>query len=496
MRTLVQGGWVVGYQHPTHVLFKDGVVVFEDDKIIHVGTKFEGDVDQTIDASGKLVSPGFIDTHVHCGHLAPLRLISDVGRVDYFGQPFFEFTTPRQGTIMHGDPRYVRADETSSNIMKVWTEYTVVELLRNGVTTFVEFGARAHVQRAMADALAILGLRGYLGAGYNIGRWVGGEGGKLVRIGDEKHGMQIFKESVDFVTAIDGKLDGRAKGLLCPTGVEMCSLEQLRETARLSRELNMPVAIHAAYSVLEFMDIVREHRMTPIELLESVGLLDLGPMLNIGHGNLVAEYPRLPYSGGHDIELMGEHSCSLSHCPINIVRRARVLDSWKNYKKAGVNLCLGSDTFPRDMMMQMRTASYMGKLVGEDLTAAPAAEVFEAATLSGAKSLGRNDLGRLAPGAKADIIVIDMSGKGTLRIGPVRDPIKSLVDCGIADDVDTVIVDGIVRMQGGTIPNIDIEAVRMAGQKAGEAMWDRWHEWDPDGRTANQMSPMSFKVMN
>jgi 5-methylthioadenosine/S-adenosylhomocysteine deaminase len=89
-----------------------------------------------------------------------------------------------------------------------------------------------------------------------------------------------------------------------------------------------------------------------------------------------------------------------------------------------------------------------------------------------------------------------MSGKGTLRIGPVRDPIKSLVDCGIADDVDTVIVDGIVRMQGGTIPNIDIEAVRMAGQKAGEAMWDRWHEWDPDGRTANQMSPMSFKVMN
>ena len=380
--------------------------------------------------------------------------------------------------------------------MKVWTEYTVVELLRNGITTFVEFGARAHVQQAMTNALEMLGLRGYLGAGYNIGRWVGGEGGKLVRIADEQHGKQIFKEAVDFVTAIDGKLDGRAKGLLCPTGVEMCSLEQLRETARLSRELKMPVAIHASYSVLEFMDIIREHRMTPIELLEAVGLLDLGPLLNIGHGNLVAEYRRLPYSGGRDIELMGEHRCSVSHCPINIIRRARILDSWKSYKKAGVNVCLGSDTFPRDMIMQMRTASYMGKLVSEDLTAAPAAEVFEAATLSGAKSLGRDDLGRLAPGAKADIILIDLSGKGTLRIGPVRDPIKSLVDCGIADDVDTVIIDGIVRMAGGKIPGIDIEEIRLAGQKAGEFMWGHWHEWDPDGRTADQMSPMSFRVMN
>ena len=128
---------------------------------------------------------------------------------------------------MRGDPRYVLADETSSSIMKVWTEYTVVELLRNGVTTFVEFGARAHVQQAMAKALEILGLRGYLGAGFNIGRWVGGEGGKLKRIADEQHGKMIFKEAVDFVTAIGGKLDGRAKGLLCPTGVEMCSLEQV-----------------------------------------------------------------------------------------------------------------------------------------------------------------------------------------------------------------------------------------------------------------------------
>jgi cytosine/adenosine deaminase-related metal-dependent hydrolase len=477
-------------------LIRDGVVVYEDDKIIDVGVRFEGQVDQTIDARNMLVSPGFIDTHVHCGHLAALRLITDVGRADYFGQPFFEFTTPRRGTFMRHDPRYVRADQANNEIMRVWTEFTVAELLRNGVTTFVEFGARAHVQHSLAEAIGVLGLRGYLGAGFNVGRWVGGDGGKLTRIVDEEYGEQIFDEAVGFAKSIDGKYSGRAKGLLCPTGVEMCSLEQLRQTAILSRDLDMPVACHAAYSVLEFYDIVREHRKTPIELLEEVGLLALGERLNIGHGNLVAEYPRLAYSGGHDIDLIGAHHCSVSHCPVNIVRRARYLDNWERYKKAGVNLCLGSDTFPRDMMMQMRAASYLGKVMGEDLAAASAAEVFEAATINGARSLGRSDLGILAPQAKADIILIDLTGKGTLRYGPVRDPIKSLVECGVADDVDTVIVDGILRMQGGKIPGLDIDAVRTAGQAAGEAIWAEWQDWDPDGRTAEQMSPMSFKLIN
>ena len=99
-----------------------------------------------------------------------------------------------------------------------------------------------------------------------------------------------------------------------------------------------------------------------------------------------------------------------------------------------------------------------------NLFAASAAEVFEAATLGGAKSLGRDDLGRIAPGALADIVIIDLSGRDTLRYGPTRDPIKSLVECGIGDDVDTVIVDGVIRMQGGAIPELDIAALRDAAR--------------------------------
>jgi 5-methylthioadenosine/S-adenosylhomocysteine deaminase len=191
---------------------------------------------------------------------------------------------------------------------------------------------------------------------------------------------------------------------------------------------------------------------------------------------------------------MGRHHVTVSHCPVNIARRARSLDSWPKYRAAGVNLALGSDTYPRDLIMQMRTASYFGKVLSHDLFAASAAQVFEAATLGGARALGRDDLGRLAPGAKADLVLIDLATRDTLRFGPVRDPIKALVECGIGDDVVTVVVDGVVRMRDRTIPGVDLAALRRQAQEAAEAVWQRVQEWDPLGRTAEQMSPWSFPL--
>jgi 5-methylthioadenosine/S-adenosylhomocysteine deaminase len=135
-------------------------------------------------------------------------------------------------------------------------------------------------------------------------------------------------------------------------------------------------------------------------------------------------------------------------------------------------------------------------VASRNLKAATAAQVFEAATLGGAHSVGRDDIGRLAPGAKADIAIIGLTGGDTLRMGPVRDPIKSLIDCGIGDDVDTVIVDGMVRMENGRIPGIDFAELRAQAQAAGERVWSSWQNWDPQGRTADEMSPYSFPRAN
>src|SRR5499425_2445745 len=467
MRTLVRGGWVVGFAAGAHTLVPDGLVVYENDRIAYVGRRFEGRADAEIDARGKLVCPGFIDTHVHSGHRASHRLITDTGRPDFFGQPFLDISVPREGTRVGGDPRYARPTDADAEAgTRLLATFTIAEMLRNGITTFMEFGSQLRVQEALLGEVERLGLRAYLGAGYDSGRWVGDAKGRLERVVNEPAGVKEFESAMAFIRRVDGSVNGRVRGLLAPREVETCSLDLLRATRKAADELRLPIVTHAAYNIIEFYEIVREHRMTPVELMEQVGLL--GRDLTIGHGNLVPDSGLLHYSGGHDIELMGRHGVTVSHCPVNSARRARTLDSWAKYRAAGVNLALGTDTYPRDLIMQMRTASYFGKVMSRDLAAASAAEVFEAATLGGARALGRDDLGRLAPGARADIVVIDLTGGGTLRYGPVRDPIKALVECGIGDDVETVVVDGVVRMRDRVIPGVDLAALRRAAQEAGE----------------------------
>jgi cytosine/adenosine deaminase-related metal-dependent hydrolase len=491
MRTSIKASWIVGHEAGHHRLIRDGVVVYEGNRIIHVGKAFDGPVDSTIDATDKLVAPGFIDTHVHTGHRATHRLITDTGRPMYFGQPFLEISVPKEGAVVKGDPRYLKhGDAGSEAAFALNAIFTVAELLRNGVTTFIEFGSQARVQDALLAEVTRLGTRAYLAPGYDCGRWVGDDQGRLKRIRSDRLGLDGLTTALGWIEKNDGAAGGRVRGILVPREVETSSVELLRRTREAADANGLPMATHAAYSVLEFHDVVREHMMTPIELLDDLGMLR--PTMNIGHGNFIADNPNLNYAKSRDLELMGKSGSTISHCPINIVRRARVLDHWAKYQDAGVNISIGSDTYPRDMIMNMRTASYMGKVMGHSYFAATGGEVFEAATLGGAKSVGRDDLGRLTPGALADIIIIDLSGGNTLRYGPVRDPVRSVVDCGVGDDVDTVIVDGKVCMQGGVIPGVDFRRIRVDSQAASEAIWATLPDWDPLGRTADEACPHCY----
>src|SRR5258708_38972092 len=200
MRTKIQCGWLVGYAGSGHVLWRDAELVYQGTQIVFVGERFDGTADQVIDAGGKLVCPGFIDTHVHSGHRASHRLITDVGRPDYFGQPFFEISVPREGPRVGGDPRYARPTQAGAREdLALNATYTVAELLRNGITTFVEFGSQCRVQEALHEQVGRLGIRAYLGPGFDSGRWVGGAGGKLVRVLDEEGGRREVHPARAFI---------------------------------------------------------------------------------------------------------------------------------------------------------------------------------------------------------------------------------------------------------------------------------------------------------
>jgi len=241
MRTLIRGGWVVGFGGGGHALVPDGVVVYEDDRVVHVGRRFDGRADAEIDARGMLVGPGFIDTHVHSGHRASHRLITDTGRREFFGQPFLEISVPREGTRVGGDPRYARPTDADADAGNgLLATFTVAEMLRNGITTFMEFGSQLRVQEALLGEVERLGLRAYLGAGYDSGRWVGDAQGRLKRVIDEAAGCRELDGALAFIRRVDGTVNGRVRGLLAPREVETCSLDLLRATRAAANELGCP----------------------------------------------------------------------------------------------------------------------------------------------------------------------------------------------------------------------------------------------------------------
>jgi len=495
MRTAIKAGWIVGYDNGGHTLIRNGVVVFEGNRIISVGPTFDGPVDREIDAGDKLVSPGFIDTHVHYGHRASHRLLTDTGRPLFYGQPFLEVTIPKRGKKVSGDARWLDHGESApEGALELNATYTVAELIRCGVTTFAELGAQVAVQDALLEQVKRFGSRAYLSPGYDSGHWVGDDQGRLERVHDEQRGISGFKIANDWIARHDGTLNGRVRGLLVPRRVQTTTLDLLKKTVDVANDSGLPIATHAAFSIIEFHEIVAQYSMTPIELLDSIGMLR--STLAIGHCNFISDNPNMNYPRKRDLELLGKSGTSISHCAINIARRARILDNWKRYREQGVNIALGSDTYPRDMIMNMRTASYMGKVASNTYFAATAGEVFAAATLGGARSLGRDDIGRLTPGALADIIILDLSGRGSLRFGPVRDPVKSLIECGVGDDVETVIIDGKTVMQNRAIPGLDIEELRKQAQISGEKVWASLPEWDLLGRTADVACPYTYPLIH
>ncbi len=237
----------------------------------------------------------------------------------------------------------------------------------------------------------------------------------------------------------------------------------------------------------------RWYNKTPIEFQKELGFL--GPHTLIPHAIYVADHPLLQGAGSGEEELvwLSESQTSVIHCPYVIARYGSALNSFDRFLRAGINLCMGTDTFLPDMIRNMNYGSYLSKIAEGRMDAGKAADLFRAATLGGAKALGRSDLGRLAPGAKADIIVIDLNG---LHVGPVDDPIRSMVANTTGRDVRTVIINGRIVMQDWVIPGVDVNEMKAHAQKHFDQLKDAYTERDYLKRPVDALFPPSFRIIS
>jgi 5-methylthioadenosine/S-adenosylhomocysteine deaminase len=474
MKTLIHGGDIVAYAADGHRLLRGGALVVEDDRVTFVGRAFAGAVDRRIDATGKLVIPGLVNIHCHADVEAGGRLIADIGRRDYFHTGFLNYYGARKGAKSLGP----RQDPD------IGGRFAMAEMLRNGCTTVVDIGVAAESHARIAGEL---GLRAYLSPAFKSAEYVVDASGRLSYEDNEAEGMAGLERARAFVHKHAGRHDGRIQGMLFPYQVDTCSPALLRATRKAADELGVGIEIHAGQNLLEFHEILRRHTMTPVEYLADTGLL--GPDAIVGHCIISTAHHLAALPAGRDLEILARTGASVAHCPLVFARRGNALESFAKYRAAGVNVGLGTDTYPRDLISEMRWASNLCKIVERDFTVATAADVFTAATLGGARALRRDDLGRLAPGAKADVVLVDMR---SFRIGPYRDPIKALVQCGTADDVERVIVDGKTVVEDGRVVGLDEAALLAQAQAEADRLWSTVPEWHWQGLTAEQLSPQSF----
>jgi cytosine/adenosine deaminase-related metal-dependent hydrolase len=260
----------------------------------------------------------------------------------------------------------------------------------------------------------------------------------------------------------------------------------LKSAKRWADETKRPFTLHTSQSVVEFNEMLSRHGQTPVAWLREIGVL--GPNVVLGHGIIVGGSSWTNYPEG-DVAIMGDAGCSVAHAVWVFARRGVIMESFARYKRAGVTMSLGTDTNPQSIIEAMRWAAVCSKIAERNTEATTAADAFDAATLGGARALGRDDLGRIAPGAKADLVLWKARSWG---MTPLRDPVKNIVYNATAEDVDRVYVNGRLVVDRGRVLAADEEKILRDLQAAGDRMWPRMAKADWAGRTADQLSPQTY----
>ncbi|HEU5463080.1 MAG TPA: amidohydrolase family protein, partial [Candidatus Binatia bacterium] len=458
MRIRIDGGTVVGWSGTGHEIIPNGAVLVEGDTIKAVGFEREP-ADRVIDASGKLVCPGFVNLHVHSQLNIGDYLLTDVTKKDYLTANWFVFGAPLKAKVEAPPPAAVAMGR----------KYALYSALRNGATTVLDPGGGPG---ALDDYAAIVGQTGgrvFFSPPFRSHDIFTDADGRHYYEERPDKGRPGLKLAVDFIKKFHGAHNGRLQGILNPAQAETCEPSLLQESAAAAKELDVPLHIHAGGNFREFLEILSRYRKPVAEYLADCGIL--GPRTTLGHMAITGGHSRVDYPRGDELKILAESGATVGHCPHKCAKMGFAMESFDQYRAAGVRIGLGTDTYPLDIIAEMRYASLISRLIDRNAAGARASEVFNAATVGGATALGRSDLGRLAPGAKADLVIFDLR---TTRYGPVRDPINALVEYGSGSDVETVIVDGEVVIESGRSTRIDDDELFAQAQTVANRAWDNW----------------------
>lgn len=465
--------WVIGWDSAAagHRYHRNADVAFRGDTILFAGPgRFEGQCDEELPGSGLCLMPGLVDIHNHSSTMPAYR-----GVREELGNPNFFFSGLYEGWGL-----FIPPAETRRHVSKL----AHCELLLSGVTTYVDM---SYPFPGWVDGVESSGIRASISPLFDCASIAAVSPHQLEYRWAPDGGQSAYRKAKEVLAETEASSSGRLTPMMSPMSVDTCTPELLREAHQLAGERGWPYHLHAAMSVMEFHEMVRRTGLTSIQWLESIGVL--GPTTIIGHGAILDHHSWVHWHTRTDLDILARSGSSVSHCPVVLSRLGVTLESLGRYRRAGINVGIGTDCDPHNMLEEMRQAAIMSRVADQHMFSATTADVFDAATIGGARALQRDDIGRLAVGAKADIVVVDLTNP---IMQPLYDPLRSLIFSACDRAVKDVYVGGRKVVGDGEVLTIDHKRQAETVAEIQERVVADMPNRDRRQRTAAEVSPRTY----
>ncbi|MEU5317986.1 amidohydrolase [Streptomyces sp. NPDC021056] len=416
----------VGFEENATIVVRDGVVE-------SVTTSPESPpAAEHLDARGQVALPGLVNCHTHAPMVALRGVAEDLPTEEWFN----DVVWPIESNLTAKD-------------VELGARLACAEMIRAGVTCFAD---HYFSMDTVASVVEECGMRAHLGEAYF-----------------SSQGPQGREKSLEFALRHRGAAGGRITTALAPHAPYTVTDDDLAATADLAREHGLPVHLHASENRDQAETSLERHGVTPIGVLARTGILDADVLIAHGTGILDRDLPVLADATGRVAVATAPRGYLKFAWPTTTPVRA--------LHDLGIPVGLATDGAASNNSLDVWESMALTALLQKSTTGDPrwltSRQALHHATLQSARAVGLGDiLGTLAPGRRADIVLVDLTGPHTQ---PVHDLAATLVHSARSSDVRTTIVDGRILMRDRELLTLDVaEVVRELGERM-PALLDRGH---------------------
>ncbi|WP_407414384.1 amidohydrolase family protein [Methanobrevibacter sp.] len=394
-------------------------VLIKDDIIAEISDGIEeNNVDKIIDATGKILLPGLVNTHTHLSMTLFRGLADDLSLDSWLNDHIW----PMEANL-NGDYCYIGA------------LLGAVELIKSGTTTFSDmYFYMEDVARAVDEA----GIRAVLSYG-------------MIDFGDSERRENEIKENLTLYNSCNGMADGRIKVFFGPHSPYTASEELLVKVRELADEYNMGIHIHVSETQKEINDVSEEKGLRPFEYLDKIGFL--GPDVVAAHSVWLSD---------NEIEIIKKNNVKVSHNPCSNMKLASGIAPVSKLIENDICVSIGTDGASSnnnlDLIEELKTASLLQKVSTLDPKVLTSDEAIAMGTIKGAEALGLDDeIGSIEVGKKADIILIDTNSANMVPDSSYLS--SNVIYSANGSNVDTTICNGKILMENKELTVLDEQEI-------------------------------------